>query len=160
MGFVSNIPIGQVAYASMGTNTTDAIQLWVTDIFIPTAMSFSIVGFLQGGTATTDNTLVAVYDPGGNLITTSNLAGVVLSGGNTFQEQTLLKPVYVSGPTYLFIAIQGSSTTAGALQTIPTGVYVGIRAGSVTAGVFGTVPNTITVPQTFTTNKGPIVYVR
>lgn len=160
MAYISNIPIGSVAYASIGTNTTDVIQLWVTDIFIPYSFSCSVVGFLQGGTATTDNTLVAIYDGGGKLVANSNLSGVVLSGPNTFQEQTLLAPIQLNGPSYYFVAVQGSGTTAGALQTIPTATFVGVRAGSVTAGSFGTIPATITPPTTFTAGKGPIVYLR
>jgi len=158
--YISNIPIGSVAYASIGTNTTDVIQLWVTDIFIPYSFSCSTVGFLQGGTATTDNILVAIYDGGGKLVANSNLAGVVLSGANTFQEQALLAPIQLNGPSYYFVALQGNGTTAGAIQTIPTATFVGVRAGSVTAGSFGTIPSTITPPTTFTAGKGPIVYLR
>src|SRR5271169_3776017 len=94
MAFNSNIPIGSVAYASVGTNTTDISgQFWITDIIIPAPVVISKIGFLQGGTATTNNFLVAIFDAAGNRLGTSALTGVVLSGANTFQEQALLAPV-------------------------------------------------------------------
>jgi hypothetical protein len=159
MAYVSNIPIGSVAYASIGTNTTDvAGQLWITDIIVPAPMVCSTIGFLQGGTATTDNMLVAIFDAGGNRLGTSALAGVVLSGANTFQEQALLAPVQLY-PNRYYVAVQGNGTAAGAIQTIPTATFVGVLAGSL-AGAFGTVPANIVVPTTFTAGKGPVVYLK
>src|SRR5258708_14504205 len=79
---VSNIPIGSVALASIGTNTADVIQLWVTDIFIPCNRFVAKVGVLQGGTATTDSILAAIYDSQGVLLASSALAGAALSGAN------------------------------------------------------------------------------
>lgn len=159
MGYLSSIPIGQVAYASVGTNTTDvAGQWWLTDIFIPYNIVVGTVGFLQGGTATTDNVLVAIFDAGGNSIANSATAGVVLATANTFAERTLVTPVQLKGGVTYFVGVQGNGTTIGAIQTVPTGVYVGLRAGSV-AGAFGTIPGNLAVPTSFTTNKAPVVYV-
>lgn len=160
MAYVSNIPIGSVAYASVGTNTTDvAGQLWITDIIIPSSMVVSTIGFLQGGTATTDNTTVAIFDGAGNRLGNSSLSGATLSGASTFQEQALLTPVQVFGPARYFIAVQGNGTAAGAIQTIPTATFVGVLAGTL-AGAFGTVPAKINPPTTFTAGNGPIVYVK
>lgn len=158
--FISNIPIGSVAYASVGTNTTDvAGQFWITDLIAPYDYVCSIVGFLQGGTATTDNVLAAIFDGGGNRLATSALAGVTLSGANTFAERTLLTPVQLKAGGRYFIAVQGNGTTAGSIQTIPTATFVGVSAG-VLSGAFGTVPAQIVVPQTFTAGQGPIVYCK
>lgn len=160
MAYISNIPIGSVAYASIGTNTTDvAGQLWITDILVPYNYVCSSIGFLQGGTATTDNTLLAIFDAGGNRLATSALAGVVLSGASTFQEQALLAAVQLYGGNRYYVAVQGNGTAAGALVTIPTSTYVGVLAGSL-AGAFGTVPANIVVPTTFTAGKGPVVYLK
>ena len=160
MPFISNVPIGSVAYASVGTNTADvAGQLWITDIWVPRNFVVSTIGFLQGGTATTDSTLVALFDGGGNRLATSSLSGVVLSGANTFQEQALLAAVQLYAPNRYFVAVQGSGNTAGAIQTIPTNTFVGVLAGSL-AGSFGTVAASIVVPTTFTAGKGPIVYLK
>lgn len=167
----ASIPIGGVAYGSLGTNTTDiAGQLWITDIFIPIEKLITKIGFLQGGTATTDNFMVAIYDSLGNLIANSAVAGAVLSGANTFQEQTLLIPsnnptiyggaaqLILPGPAQYFIAVQGNGTAAGAIRTVATATYVDVLGG-VLAGTFGTMPAKITPITTFTADKAPIAYV-
>jgi hypothetical protein len=163
---LTNIPIGSVALASIGTNTTDIIQLWVTDIFVPVNRLITTIGVLQGGTATTDNILAAIYDASGNLLCSTPLAGTVLSGANTFLELTIsrnaaggaITSFQMYGPAQYYIAVQGSGTTAGAIQTIPA-PYLDVCAGAVAAGTFGTLPAKITVPVTFTAAKAPIVYV-
>jgi hypothetical protein len=156
---IPNIEIGNVAYGSLGTSTTDVDgQLWITDIFVPFSKRITKIAFLQGATATTDKTLVALYDAAGNLLSNSAVAGVTLSGANTFQEQTLLTPLDVYGPTQLYVAVQGNGTTAGALRLMAASTYVNRCTGSI-AGTFGTVPATITVPTTFVATKGPIVYL-
>lgn len=160
MAYVSNVPIGSVAYASVGTNTTDVNgQLWVTDIIVPSNYVVSSIGVLQGGTATTDNILVAIFDAGGNRLGTSALAGSTLSGASSFKELALLAPVQLYGPNRYFVAVQGNGTAAGAIQTIPTATFVGVLAG-VISGTFGTVPASIVVPTTFTAGNGPIVYLK
>lgn len=160
MAYISNVPIGSVAYASVGTNTTDiAGQLWLTDVIAPNDYVCTSIGFLQGGTATTDNVLVAIFDGGGNRLATSNLAGVTLATANTFAERTLLTPVQLKAGGKYYVALQGNGTAAGAIQTIPTLTFVGVNAG-VLAGAFGTVPANIVVPQTFTAGSGPFVYLK
>ena len=155
----SNIPIGSVAYASVGTNTTDVNgRLWITDIWVPFSMTIATIGVLQGGTATTDNIMVMLYNENGVLLENSNTAGVLLSGANTFKEIALLNVTQVYGPKRLFIAVQGNGTAAGAIQTIPTATFIHVTT-NVVAGTFGTVPATITVPTTFTAGQGPVVYV-
>lgn len=155
---VPNIPLGPVALASIGTNTTDiAGQLWVTDVFVPVTKTVTKIGFLQGGTATTDNCLVALYDPNGKLLTTSALAGVVLSGANTFQEQTLLAAKTIPGPGIYYAAVQCNGTAAGAIQTVPS-PYTTVRT-SVISGAFGTVPASITTPTSFTAAQAPVIYL-
>lgn len=163
---ISNVPIGPTALASIGTNSTDAIQLWVTDIWIPVNRFIKTIGVLQGGTATTDNILAAVYDSQGVLLGSSALAGATLSGANTFLELTITLAggvaatgIQLYGPGQYYIAVQGSGTTAGAIQTIKAATYIDCCANSVVAGVFGTLPATITVPTSFTADKGPVVYV-
>ncbi len=160
MAYISNIPIGSVAYASVGTNTTDiAGQLWLTDVIAPYAYTVTSIGFLQGGTATTDNFLVAIFDGGGNRLATSALAGVVLATANTFAERTLLTPVQIYPGGKYYVAVQGNGTAAGAIQTIPTLTFVGVNAG-VLSGAFGTVPASIVVPQTFAAGSGPVIYLK
>ena len=164
---VSNILIGPTALASIGTNTTDvAGQFWLADILIPYNRVITKIGFLQGGTATTDKTLVAIWDSYGKLVASSAIAGVLLSGANTFQEQAIAldgagnaaTSVQLYGPQRYFIGVQGNGTTAGSLRTVATATFIDIL-GSTLAGTFGTVPATITPPTTFTADNAPVVYV-
>lgn len=164
---VSNIPIGSVAYGSLGTNSTDvAGQLWITDIFIPYNRAITKIGVLQGGTATTDNILAAIYDSRGKLVGSSAAAGSLLSGANTFKELAIAldangaaaASLQLYGPQQYFIAVQGNGTAAGAIRTVATATFIEIVATSAT-GTFGTIPASITVPTTFTADKAPIVYV-
>lgn len=158
--YISNVPIGSVAYGSFGTSTADvAGQLWITSIIVPYNYVVSSIGFLQGATATTDNVLVALFDGGGNKLATSALAGVTLSGASTFQEQALLSAVQLYGPNRYFVAVQGNGTAAGAIRTVATATFVGLLAGTL-AGAFGTVPSRIALPTTFTADNGPIVYLK
>lgn len=155
---ISNIPLGPVALASIGTNTTDINgQLWITDLFVPANKSITKVAFLQGATATTDNTMIAIYTPSGQLMA-QTATGVTLSGANTFQETSLsATPVTLAGPATYYIAVQGNGTAAGAIQTLGS-TYTTVRS-STAAGTFGTFPTTITLPTAFTAGQAPVVYV-
>ena len=170
----SNIPIGSVALASIGTNTADVIQLWVTDILVPYNRVVSNISYLSGGTATTDYILAAIYDSFGRLVASTSLAGALVATTNVWQTQaialvypasgvnsvaagTTATSVQLYGPQQYFVAIQGNGTTAGAIQTVPAPYQ--ICAGVIAAGVYGTIPATITVPTTFTAAKAPIVYL-
>jgi hypothetical protein len=154
----SNINIGPTALTSIGTNTTDVNgQLWVSDIFIPISRSITTIGFLQGGTATTDKCLVAIYNAAGTLLGNSATAGVTLSGANTFQEQALTASVALTGPGTYFVALQCNGTAAGAFQILASPNIM--NRSSVVSGTFGTVPATITPPTSWTTGQAPVVYV-
>jgi hypothetical protein len=167
----SNIPIGSVALASLGTNTTDIIQLWVTDILVPYNRVVKNINILSGGTATTDNWLAAIYDSYGYLIASTALAGQILATANSWQTQaiglvyntrgtttsTAATQVQLFGPQQYYIALQGNGTTGGAIQTVPAPYQ--ICAAAIAAGTFGTIPATITPPTTFTAAKAPIVYL-
>lgn len=164
---ISSIPIGPTALASIGTNTTDiAGQWWVTDIFIPYNRVITKVGVLAGGTATTDNIMVAIWNGVGQLRGYSAIAGQVLAGANTFQELSIvldkngatITSLQLYGPQQYFIGVQGNGTTAGSIQTVKAATYINIVSSTV-AGTFGTVPTSLTVPTTWTADNAPIVYV-
>lgn len=162
----SNIPIGSVAYGSLGTNTTDvAGQLWVVSVTLPVDMTITSLRCLAGGTATTDNVIGALYKQNltgdttmATLVANSALAGVLLAGANTFQTYTFLSTYAAKAGKY-FMVLQGNGTTAGAIRTIAASTFIGVTAGSI-AGVFGTIPSMITFPTTFTADKGPICWVQ
>lgn len=153
-----NIPVGPVAYASIGTNTAGiATQEWLTSIDVPQTGFITGVKVLAGGTATTDNILVVLRDGGGNVIATSALAGQVLSGANTFQTVPFTAPTWVVGKGRYFVGVQTSGATAGDIQTISASTYPNIFATALTGGTFGTIVNPATMPSTFTAGKGPVV---
>jgi len=170
----SNIPIGSVALASLGTNTADIIQLWTTDIMVPYNRIVKNISVLSGGTATTDNWLAAIYDSYGRLLASTALAGQLLATANTWQTQALAlvypasgltlttagsaaTQIQLYGPQQYYICVQGNGTTAGAIQTVPAPYQ--ICGAALTAATFGTIPATITPPTTFTAAKAPIVYL-
>lgn len=165
--FVSTVPIGPIALASIGGNTTDAIQLWLSEMFVPCNRFATKVGVLQGGTAGTDSIIAVIYDSTGALVGSSALAGLALNGsGNTFLEATItlngagttVPGVQLFGPGQYFVGVQGNGTAAGALQTL-SAPYL-MPCNSAVAGSFGTLPATITVPTAFVSAKGPICYIK
>jgi hypothetical protein len=157
LGVYSSIPIGSVAYGSLGTNTTDvAGQVWITSITIPVDMTVTGIGCLQGGTATTDKTIFSLYDSTGALLANSATAGTLLSGANTFQRQAFTTPYSASAGLY-YIGVQGNGTASGAIRTVAASTYLNV-ATAVASGTFGTLP-AITPPTSFTADYGPVCYV-
>lgn len=164
---ISAIPIGPIALASIGANTTDAVQLFLTEVFVPANRFATKVGVLQGGTAGTDKILAVIYDSTGALVGSSALAGVSLNGSaNTFLELTIaldgagaaVPGVQLYGPGQYFVGCQGNGTAAGAIQTYAAPHLM--PCNSAAAAVFGTLPASITVPTAFVASKGPVVYIK
>jgi len=154
---VTNIPIGPVAYGSLGTSAVHvAGTLYYSEIYIPRAFMVTGIGFLNGGTVGTDNLLVALYDATGKLLANSAVAGALSAGANAFQEIAFTLPYTLQNDGRHYIAIQCNGTTA-TTRRIAASTYLN-RAGSST-GTFGTVPKTITPPTTITATAGPIGYV-
>lgn len=157
MGQYSTIPIGSVAYSSLGTNTTDVNgQVWVTSFQLPVDMTVTNIHCLQGGTATTDSVIFSLYSSSGALLGNTALAGTALSGANTFLSAALTTP-YVAKAGAYFIGVQGNGTAAGAIRTVAASTYLTVASTSV-SGTFGTLP-AITPPTTFTADKAPICFV-
>ena len=159
-----NIPIGSVAYASVGTNSADIANKRMTSSFyLPRTSIITSISFLQGGTATTDNITTQIADASGNILATSAAAGTLLSGANTFQAQAIAlngagtaqtKTILV-GPALYFVSVVGNGATAGAYQTVPTATFKNILSQGTTSITFGTFP-AFTVPTTFTADLAPI----
>lgn len=152
----STIPVGGVAYGSLGTNTTPvAGTIYWAEVEIPQLASLTGVGFLNGGTVGTDAAIVALYDNDGTLVANSALAGVTTSGTDAFQ-QVAFTAAYQAKKGRYFIAVQFNGTTTR-FRTITASTYINTRTDSDT-GVFGTL-TALTVPSTFTADVGPIAYV-
>lgn len=154
----STVPIGSVAYASSGTNSTVvAGTLYVAEVQIPKFMTITGIAVLVGTTGGTNNGLVALYDAGGNLLATSALAGALVGTAATFQTRDFITPVQNAIGKY-FVAYQQNGTTA-TLKTIPVSTFIDCLTISQT-GVFGTIPTTLTaVPSAVVADVGPFAYV-
>jgi len=153
----SNIPIGAIALASMGTNTAGVTnQWWITEIMVPYNRVVNNVNVLAGGTATTDKIMAAIYRSDGTLVGNTATAGVLLSGANTFQVLPMTAATQLTGPGQYYVYVNTNGATAGDIQTVAAPYLI---CAGVLAGTFGTVPATVTPPSTFTTGNAPIVYL-
>lgn len=153
----SNVTIGPIALASMGTNTTGVLnQWWITEIMVPYNRVVTNVNVLQGGTATTDKIMAAIYTAQGVLVGNTATAGVTLSGANTFLALPMTAATQLYGPQQYFVYVCTNGATAGDIQTLAAPYLV---CSGILAGTFGTVPATVTTPTTFTTGNAPIVYL-
>lgn len=161
-----NIPIGSVAYASVGTNTTDiANKRMTTSWFVPQTQILTGIQVLQGGTATTDTISMYVSDSTGTPVVAGAAAGVALSGANTFLPLPFALNGYnggaqtktiITGPANYFVSIIGNGTAAGAYQTVPTATFKNIFSQGTTSITLGTYPS-FTVPSTFTADLAPVI---
>lgn len=158
-GAVESVPIGSVAYASMGNSTTYGASgtVYVVSIYVPADMKVTNINLLANATVGTNSVIGALYNSAGTLLGNSILTGTATSGANTFQVLALLTPIAVQGPGIYYVGIQANGTTDG-MRTIAASTFVGRRASAITGGSFGALP-AITPPTTFTANDGPIVYL-
>lgn len=156
----STVPIGSVAYSSMGTNTTPvAGTIYWAELQVARNITISNIYILNGGTVGTDKGIAAIYDVNGILLTNSALAGATTSGANTFQAYapaTSTGTYDLVGPARYFVAYQTNGTT-DRFRTIATATFIDVLTTSAT-GAFGTLTG-LTPPTTFTADKGPIAYV-
>lgn len=152
---VSNIPIGAVAYGSLGTSAVHvAGTIYVSEIFIPFKKTITGLAVLNGATAATDNLIVALYPAaGGAVLANSALAGTLASGPNAFQEIAFTASYAAVGGLY-YAAIQCNSTTT-TTRRIAASTYLNLTKSF--AGSFGTLTS-LTVPTTTAADVGPIVY--
>jgi len=156
----STVPIGSVAYGSVGTNTTMvAGTIYWAELYVPRNITVASINVLNGATVGTDKGIAAIYDSNGLLLTNSALAGATTSGANTFQSYapaTATGTYDLVGPARYWIAYQSNGTT-DTIRTIATATFIDVLTTSAT-GAFGTL-TALTVPTTFTADKGPVAYI-
>lgn len=153
---VTNIPIGSVAYGSLGTNTTPvAGTIYFTQINLP-AMTVTNIGCLNGGTAATDKLIYGLYNSAGTLVANTALAGVLAANADTFQ-QIALTATYTAVAGQYYIGWQTNGTTTR-VRTIAASTFIQMLTTSQT-GTFGTMAAIGTIPTTVTADVGPICYV-
>lgn len=153
----STVPIGQVAYSSVGTDTTlVAGSIYWAELFIPRNISLTGGAVLNGGTVGTTKGIVALYDSDGTLVANSLLTGAVTANANTFQQYAFTSVYAAKGPARYWLAYQPDGTNA-TLRTIAVSTNIDCLTAS-TTGAFGTLTK-LTVPTTITADVGPVGYV-
>lgn len=148
-------PSISVALTALGTSTTDtAGGLFIADVVVGKLMISTGGAVLNGATVGTDLNYVHLYDNTGTLIASS--ASAVTVGASAFQQRAWAQPTVLPAGQY-FLAYQ-TNGTADNFQTIKAATWVETLATSIT-GTAGSPPANITVPITFTADKGPIGYI-
>lgn len=152
---VPNIPIGAVAYGSLGTNAVHvAGTIYVSEIFIPFKKTITGLAVLNGATVGTDNLIVALYPAaGGAVLKNSALAGTLSAGPDAFQEIPFTSTYAALGGLY-YAAVQCNGITAKT-RRIAASTYLNLTKSF--AGAFGTL-GSLTVPVATAADAGPIVY--
>lgn len=152
----SNIPIGPVAYASIGTDAASvAGTIYESDIDLKIPQLATGLALLNGTVVGTDNLIVFIRDADGNLLATSALAGTLGAGADVFQAIAFTSAIFLLPGRYI-IGLQVSGATH-ANQRASASTYI-LNARS-TAGVFGTIPATAAALTTFAAGTGPMGYI-
>lgn len=151
------VPIGSVAYGSFGTSTTPvAGTIYWASLFLPRKMTATGLGYLIGGTGGTDKVIGALYSSAGVLLANSAIAGTTVGTNDTLQDLAFTTAYAVTAPGLYYVAIQMNGTTAR-FRSVAASTFLNLLTASAT-GVFGTL-TALTVPTTFTADKGPIAYI-
>lgn len=153
----STVPIGSVAYASLGTNVAPVNGTeYFSELFIPKVMTLTGVGFLNGATVGTDRRIIALVNLDGTIVATSNLAGAASSSANGFQEIAFTATITVSPGTY-FVMVQTNGAT-DTLRFVAANTFIDTRTAT-RVGTFGTLLPPSAPITSFTADTGPIAYV-
>ena len=157
IGVTANIPLGAVAYGSLGTAVSHvAGTIYVAEIYIPHAKVIVGIGILNAGTVGTSLGIVALYGPdGGAALATSALAGAASAGANTFQTYAFTAALTIWQPGRYFIAFQANNNTDN-IRCIAASTYLNFTKSF--TGVFGTIAS-LTVPTSTAADVGPIGYL-
>lgn len=156
LGRITNIPIGDVAYGSLGTNTTlVAGTQYFAEVWLPANKTITGVAVLNGATVGADNGLVFLCNSAGTVVATSALAGAATAGANAFQQRNFTAPYAAVGPGRYWLGYQSNGTT-DTIRTIAADTFLNYTGSA--AGVFGTVP-AITPTTSTTADVGPAGYL-
>lgn len=149
-----NIPLGAVAYGSVGTDVAGVSgTIYGSEGYNPASRLVTTISILNGAVVGTNNYLVILANATGVVLGTSALAGALSAGADSLQAFNLLTPVTLPEGRY-YVAVQYAAGATATFVAISTLTY--LNATFSQAGVFGTVPATLTIATTFTANIGPI----
>lgn len=154
-GFANKV----IATATEGTDTTPASGTqFVTSIFVPCNFTVTNINYLIGSVGGTDKVYGVIYDSTGAVVGNTSLTGSGATVGTSANIQTLAltSTQTLKGPGMYFVGISMNGNTAR-LRTVPAHTQGGLLCGQVSQS-HGTVA-AITVPSTFTADKGPLVFL-
>lgn len=148
----------QPSSLTAGTSTTPSITtVYVSQIYIPANTTLTGISVSNGATVGTDKYIVALFDATGAAVANSDLAGTLTAGADVYQSVAFTATYAAAGPAVYWVALYVNGTT-DRFRTIPAvGAFAGL-AGSVTGQTFGTIA-ALTLPTTFTADKGPVAFV-
>jgi len=164
VAYATNAPFnwsagGAVALATAGTNSTptDGPRMWV-EIFIPSNVTLTGIGYLVGTVGGTDSVVVELFDSAGAVvarsIATDTEAADLVATLAEFQKVNFSSTVNVTAGTH-YISVQFNGGTARVRTFgIPNSGFVANTA----AGTFKTAAS-ITPTTTFVAGEGPISWV-
>ena len=155
---ISTIPIGAVAYASLGTDTIVAAsdRIYIAPIYLPQDKLLTGAAVLNGTTVGTDKWCYYLTRAEGTVDAQTAAAGVLTSGADAFQQIAFTSTYYARQGTY-WLCVQGNGST-DKLRTVAASTYLMFTGLKTAAAAFGA-ETTITPPTTFTAGQGPIAYV-
>lgn len=137
--------------------TPSATAVAVTQMRIPHNETITGIAVLNAATCGTNKWIVALFDDTGAILANSALAGTLCSGASAYQKIAFTGTYAAKGPKTYWIALYADGATDRYYSIPTTGQGVGL-AGSVTGQTFGTIA-ALTLPTTFTADKGPVAYV-
>lgn len=158
-GRALNLTSFPVTSATTGTDTTpSATTTYYVQLYVPGDTFVTGVRVLLGSASNNGNVVIALYDEAGSLLANTALAGTSTGASTAVMLSVpLTVPFTVTGPRYLIVATQWSSTS-DRFRSIPAQCDNGCLAGSQTGTVVGTLPAPLTISTTaFTADKGNIV---
>jgi hypothetical protein len=147
----------QPSSLTAGTSTTpSATTVYLSQVHIAAACSLTGIAISNGATVGTDKYVVALFDANGVPVANSALAGETTSGADVYQSIAFTSAYVVAEPGVFWIALYVNGTT-DRFRSIPAvGANSGL-AGSATGQTFGVVA-AVTLPTTFTADKGPVAF--
>lgn len=137
--------------------TPSATSVYLSQIFVPYNVTLTGVGVLNAATVGTNKYIVALFNDAGTALANSALAGVTTAGASAYQQVPFTGTVAVTGPKTYWVAVYVNGATDRYYAQPTLGQAHGL-AGEVTGQTFGTIAS-VTLPTTFTADKGPVVYV-
>lgn len=141
-----------------GTSTTpSATVVYLSQVFVSANATITGIKVNSGATVGTNKYLVALFDSTGAAVATSALAGVTTANADAYQTIAFTGTYAAKGPGVYWIGLYVNGTT-DRFRSLAAGAEGKGLAGSVTGQTFGTVAS-VTLPTTFTADKGPVAFL-